>query len=69
MRFLKHVSDNIELRIDTIAMRRPTKFVDALDVNKTLQIHLKNWRRGGLVGAGAQMAISAVKTQLTSKEN
>jgi hypothetical protein len=63
------VSGNIDLRIDTIAKHRPTKFANALDVNKALWTHSKYPRRGGFVGAGAQMAISAVKTQLTSKEN
>jgi hypothetical protein len=60
---------NIELRIDTIAMHRPTKFANALDVDNALRKHSKYPGPGGLVGAGAQMAISAAKTQLTSKEN
>jgi hypothetical protein len=67
--FPKLVGDNIDLRIDTIALHRPTKFANALDVNKALRTHSKYPRRGGLVGADAQMAISAVKTQPMSKEN
>lgn len=69
MRFPKYVSDNIELRVNTIAMHRPTKFANALDVNRTSGTRSKYPRRDGLVGAGAQMAISTVKTQLMSKEN